>query len=180
VTTTWLDPRGAAARGLRALVLTSVAVAVAGSVHTYLDGCLDLSGLLLSLGLCWPGAVLVMGRRRRLPLLLGWVVGAQVVTHVVLTLTCGAAQTTPGRVVLGHALAVLVTTAVVARVDAALWAADSVRRALARLLLPLATAAPVVPRVAELPSVPRPLRPGRRVSPRVLRGPPSGLVPLTS
>jgi hypothetical protein len=161
-------------------VLSLVAVLVAGIAHTLADGCLDPDGLLLALGACWPGAVAVLGRERRLPALLTWVVGAQVVTHVVVGLTCGGTvEATSGRSLAVHVAAVVVTTAVLARADATLWAVDALWRAVARLLVPSSTDLPVVPR-------PRAVRTTRRlqgrwlVSPRVLRGPPSGLLPSTS
>jgi hypothetical protein len=175
-----LDPRRGTARGARALVLSIVAVLVAGAAHTLADGCLDVAGLVLALGACWPGAVALLGRRRSLPALLAWALGAQVVTHVLVSLTCGGTVEglTP-RALAGHALAVLVTSALLARQDALLWAADALRRAFLRLLLPLLVVVPVRARPRALRSVRR-LRPRWLVSPRVLRGPPSGLVPSTS
>ena len=173
-----LDPRSGTARGLRALVLSVVAVLVAGTAHTFADGCLDAPGLVLALGACWPAAVALLGRRRRLPALLAFVVGAQVVTHVVVGLTCGGVEATSLRVLAVHALGVVVTTALLARTDTALWAVDALRRAVARVLMPVTVDVPVVPRA-------RTSRPTHRlharwlVSPRVLRGPPSGLLPST-
>jgi len=161
-------------------VLSLVAVLVAGTAHTVADGCLDAHGLVLALGACWPGDVAVLGRRRRLPALLAWVVGAQVLTHVVVGLTCsGRVEATSARVVAVHAVAALVTTAVLARADAVLWAVDSLRRALTRLLVPASVDLPVVPRTRVIRTT-RPLQGRWSVSPRVLRGPPSGLVPSTS
>jgi hypothetical protein len=160
-------------------VLSLVAVLVAGVAHTLADGCLDAVGLALALGACWPGAVALLGRRRSVPALLAWVVAAQLVTHVVVSLTCGGSvETTSSRVLVGHALAVLVTSVLLAREDAVLWAVDALRRAVVRLLLPRAVDVPVTAR-------PRTVRRARRllsrwlVSPRVLRGPPSGLLPST-
>jgi len=175
-----IDPRSGAVRGFRALVLTVVAVGVAGAAHTFVDGCADLGGLALALGVCWPLAVSVLGSRRRLPALLAWTVGAQVVTHAVVELTCGGAgHATPLRVLAAHAGAVLVTTVLLARADAGLWVAHALRRAVGRLLLPLLVPVPALPRLRTPSFVVLLPRTRRLVSPRVLRGPPSALL-LTS
>jgi hypothetical protein len=167
-------------RGLRALVLAAVAVLVAGTAHTLADGCVDAPGLALALGICWPGAVAVLGRRRRVPALVAWTAGAQVVTHVVVGVTCGGhVHGVPARALSAHLLAVVVTAAVLARADAGLWAVHAVRRAVAQLLVPVALEVPVVPRPRAALRTPRPQQ-RWRVSPRVLRGPPSGLLPSTS
>jgi hypothetical protein len=169
-----LDPRKGAARGLRALVLAVVAVGLAGAAHTFVDGCADLGGLGVALGICWPGAVVVLGRRRRLPALIAWTAGAQVVTHVVVELTCGGAgHATPLRVLAAHATAVLVTAALLQRADSGLWVAHALRRAVGRLLLPRLVPTPVRPRLRAMPVAPLVSRTRWLVSPRVLRGPPS-------
>jgi hypothetical protein len=168
-----VDPRAGAVRGLRALVLAAVAVGVAGVTHTLVDGCVDLSGLALSLGVCWPLAVALLGRRQRAATLVVWVAAAQVVTHSVVERTCGGAtHPTPTRVLLAHGAAVLVTAALLARGDDGLWVAHALRRLLGRPL-------PVLP-VVVVP-VARRSRPARVTLPRsmllaspcVRRGPPS-------
>jgi hypothetical protein len=109
-----------------------------------------------------------------------WAAAAQLLTHGVLAATCGGpAHPTPLRVLLGHAVAVLVTTALLARADTALWAVDAVRRALGRILLPLLVTVPPTRRVVRPRTHVRRLRALRVVSPRLVRGPPSGLLPLT-
>jgi hypothetical protein len=176
VAATVIDPRRGAVRGTRAAVLAVTAVGVAGAAHTFADGCLDLLGLLHALGVCWPAAVAVLGARRRLPALLGWAVAAQVVTHVVVQLTCGGSPAVPARALVPHAVALAVTTALLHRADAGLWAAHTLLRALARLLPPALGAGvrPAAPRLP-LPS-PAPLPQQRwRVVPSGLRGPPSSV-----
>ena len=169
-----IDPRSGAARGLRALVLAVVAVGVAGAAHTFVDGCVDPGGLALALGVCWPLAVSVLGSRRRLPALLVWTAGAQVVTHAVVELTCGGAgHPTPLSVLVAHGAAVLVTTLLLARADAGLWVAHALRRAVGRLLLPVLVPVPVQPRLRTPSFVVLLPRTRRLESPRVLRGPPS-------
>lgn len=178
---TLLDPRSGAVRGLRALVLSVVAVGVAGAAHTLVSGCLDLAGLALALGACWPMAVVVLGSRRRLPGLLAWAALAQVVTHVVVEQTCGGTgHATPLRVLGAHAAAVVVTTALLSRGDAGLWAAHALRRAVLRLLLPHLVPAPVLPREQRPYAAPLVPRTRRLVSPRALRGPPSSAPLLTT
>ena len=178
MTITALDPRGATARGSRALVLSLTAVAVAGTAHTLVDGCLDADGLLLSAGICWPGAVALLGRRRRMPALLAWTAAAQVVTHVVLALTCGGAHVAPGTVLVAHAAAVVLTTAILSRSDATLWTSHEVRRALRLLLLPQLVAVPSPRRPQPVVQDAHSVHARERDSPRVLRGPPAGLLAL--
>jgi hypothetical protein len=176
VAATVIDPRRGAVRGTRAAVLSVTAVAVAGAAHTFADGCLDLLGLVLALGLCWPAAVAVLGARRRLPALLAWAVAAQVLTHVVVQLTCGGSPAVPALAVVLHGAAVAVTTALLHRADAGLWAAHAVLRALARLLPPTRVAGAA----RTTPALPLPspvLLPQQRwlVLPGGLRGPPSSV-----
>ena len=176
-----LDPRSGAVRGLRAMVLALVAVGLAGAAHTFVDGCADLGGLCAALGICWPGAVVVLGRRRRLPALIAWTTAAQVVTHVVVELTCGGAgHPTPLRVVAAHTTAVLVTATLLQRADAGLWLAHALRRAVGRLRLPRLVPTPVRPRLRAMPAAPLVPRTRWLVSPRVLRGPPSSALLLTT
>ena len=169
-----VDPRAGLVRGLRALVLAAVAVGLAGVAHTWVDGCVDGTGLVLALGACWPGAVAVLGRRQRLSALLAWTVLAQVATHVVVELTCGGAgHATPGRVLLTHGAAVLVTTGLLAHGDDGLWVAHALRRALALVRVP-STPALVVPALRQAPA-PAPVVPRTTwvASTWVVRGPPS-------
>jgi hypothetical protein len=170
-----IDPRRGAVRGARAAVLSVTAVAVAGAAHTLVDGCLDLDGLLLALGLCWPAAVAVLGARRRLPALVAWAVAAQVLTHVVVELTCGGSPAVPARALLLHAAAVVVTTALLHRADAGLWTAHALLRALARFLPRALVVVPLPPTpLAPLPdAVLLPFVPWRAL-PRARRGPPVG------
>jgi hypothetical protein len=170
-----LDPRAGAARGVRALVLAAVAVGIAGVAHTFVDGCVDPAGLALSLGVCWPLAVALTGRRRGTAGLLLWTAAAQVVTHQVVELTCGgSAHPAPTSVLLAHGAAVLVTATLLARGDEGLWVAHALRRLVG---LPL----PVVPALV-VPGLRQPRRTDDTrppapvvVTPRVLRGPPSAL-----
>ena len=175
-----LDPRRGLARGMRALLLALVTVGVAGAAHTYVDGCLDLTGLALSLGLCWPLAVGVLGRRRSTLALLAWTGAAQVVTHAVVELTCGGTwHAAPFQVLVAHGGAVVLTTLLLARADAGLWAAHALVRAFSRLLLPLLLPAPVVRRPLPAPSAPLLPRARWLVSVRALRGPPTSPLPTS-
>jgi len=155
-----LDPSTGLLRGVRAGVLTVPTVGTAVVGHAAVDGCGSLFAVLAAAGVCWPAAVALLGRRRRLPALVAWVIGAQLVSHVVLAALCGEgavaqhvlSEMTPA--MLGaHAAAALVTGALLARADAGLWAAGALVRAVGRLLrLGRATAAVVVP--PRLPSAP--------------------------
>lgn len=150
-----LDPRAGLVRGVRAAVLTVPAVGVSALAHGMADGCGNLTGTLLAMGACWPGAVALLGARRRLPAVLAWVVLAQVLTHVLLEATCGPTVATgmavlSGAMVAAHLAAALLTAAVLQRADAGLWAADALLRAGARFVrsLALLTTDPVLPVVA--------------------------------
>ena len=173
VPATALDPRAGVTRGLRALVLAAVAVGVAGVAHTFVAGCVDLPGLAVSLGICWPLAVALLGRRQRTTTLLAWTACAQVVTHQVVELTCGGTgHAAPARALLVHGAAVLLTAALLARGDEGLWVAHALRRLVGRP----APVAPVVVVPALRPSRPTHVTLPRSVlliTPRVLRGPPS-------
>jgi hypothetical protein len=175
-----IDPRGGAARGLRALLLALTAVAVAGAAHTAAAGCVDLLGLALALGTCWPAAVALLGRRRRLPVLLAWTTGAQAVTHVLLATTCGAGwHVVPAPALAAHAAAVVVTTALLHRADAALWVAHVLRRAATRWLRrPTAPVLPSLPRHAPIDLL-QACRQIWQAPPRPGRGPPSVLLPTS-
>lgn len=168
------DPRSGLVRGLRALVLTVPVVGVSALAHRTADGCLELPGVLLALGLCWPGAVALLGARRRLPSLVLWVVAAQAATHLVLQATCSApgALVPDGRTLGAHVLAALVLATALHRADEGLWVADALRRALLRLLAPQ----PVRVAVAKAPAARRTpvlLRPLLLTTPQRRRGPPS-------
>lgn len=172
-----VDPQRGLVRGVRAAVLALPAVGVAALAHRSVDRCLDVPGTLLALGACWSGAVAVLGARRRLPALLGWLVAAQVVTHLALQATCA----TPGPLVPGarplaaHLAAVVVLALALHRADAGLWLADGLLRAVRRLLAPTRPVPPLVPGAAPLPATAAPWRLPSAV-PRTSvarRGPPS-------
>jgi hypothetical protein len=171
-----LDPQRGLVRGVRAAVLTAPAVGIAALAHSQVDTCLDGLALALSAGLCWPAAVALLGRRRRLPALVAWLVGAQVVTHVLLAQACHEPQQWSTSGTAAHGVAVLLTAALLHRADTDLWIARAVVRSAARLL-------DLTPRATWRLTSPRRLRPvvqaavvllaPHRSSPRVLRGPPS-------
>lgn len=136
-----LDPSTGVLRGLRAGVLTIPTVGTAVLGHAAVDGCGSVFAVLVAAAVCWPAAVALLGRCRRLPALVAWVVGAQLMSHVVLAALCGEgavaqhvlSEMTPA--MLGaHAAAALVTGAFLARADAGLWAAGALLRAVGRLL----------------------------------------------
>jgi hypothetical protein len=136
-------------RGVRGAVLAVCAVAVAEVAHAGTDGCSSLVGLLLALGLCWPAAVAVLGRQRRLGALLGWLAATQIGLHVLLESRCQevvsghqpllAHLSVPpsGRVLLAHGLAVAVSAVLLGRADAGLWTVDALRRAVWLVMLPM-------------------------------------------
>ena len=141
-----LDPGSGLVRGVRAAVLTVPTVGGAALAHSFVDGCDSVFALLVAAGLCWPAAVALLGARRRLPTLLAWVVVAQVATHLLLEAMCtdvtsghvGWAQhltsgATP-TMLLSHGCAVLLTSLLLGRADAELWAAHAILRAGAHAL----------------------------------------------
>ncbi|MCU1600177.1 MAG: hypothetical protein JWO22_886 [Frankiales bacterium] len=136
-------------RGVRAAVLTVPTVGLASTAHALVDGCDSALAIALAAGLCWPGAVAVLGARRRLPALLAWVVTAQLVTHVLLDALCGPGIRVPALTwTMGafHAVAALSTGLLLGRADAGLWAADALLRAGAKALrLRRSLALPLVP-----------------------------------
>jgi hypothetical protein len=172
-----LDPQHGLVRGVRAAVLAVAAVGVGALAHRSADRCLDVPGLLLALGTCWSGAVAVLGARRRLPALLAWLVAAQLVTHLMLKLTCSSpGALVPGpRALAAHLLAVVVLALVLHDADRDLWVAHGLAGALLRLLAPrLAVVVPpgapaVVPAASRVPHP----RATLHASPVVRRGPPS-------
>jgi hypothetical protein len=141
-----LDPRQGLVRGMRAAVLTVPAVGVAALAHAMADGCGSIMAMLIAAGLCWPAAVALLGNRRKLPVLMLWLLAAQVVTHVLLEQMCsdgtsgqvGPVQHLTGglttSMVVAHVGAVLLTAAFLGRADAGLWTADALLRAGARAL----------------------------------------------
>ncbi|MCW2674238.1 MAG: hypothetical protein JWP14_2827 [Frankiales bacterium] len=158
----YVDPRAGLVRGVRAAILTVPTVGGAAIAHSLVDGCDSVFALLLAVGVCWPAAVAVLGSRRRLPAFTGWVVLAQVATHLLLEAMCtdvtagrtGWAQhlltgVTPA-MLLTHGTAVLLTSVLLGRADACLWAADALVRAGAKALRLL--------RVLVPPSLPAPVR----------------------
>lgn len=166
-----LDPSTGLLRGVRAGVLTVPTVGTAVLGHAAVDGCSSAFAVFVAAGLCWPAAVALLARQRRLPALLGWVLGAQLLSHAVLSALCGdggqggqgglaghvLATATPAMLT-AHFAAALVTGAVLARADAGLWVARGLLRAAGRLLhRPRA--------VLPAPSSPAPRPAARRVVP---------------
>lgn len=154
-------PDHGAVRGVRAAVLTAPAVGAGVLGHVLADGCADLLGTLLAVGVVWPAAVAVLGRRRSPAAFLAWVVGAQAVTHLLLELTCSSVRTgqmslvqhlvatSSGEMVTAHAVAAVLTAVALGRADAGLWAAHALRRAVRRLRVPTPIlVVPVLPRTA--------------------------------
>jgi hypothetical protein len=156
-----LDPHAGLVRGVRAAVLTVPTVGGAAIAHSLVDGCDSVFALLLAAGICWPAAVALLGSRRRLPAFAAWVLLAQVATHLLLEATCpdvtsGNASwaqhlltgVTPTMLVT-HGTAALLTSVLLGRADAGLWAADALVRAgakalrLLRVLVPSPLPAPV-------------------------------------
>ncbi|MCW2600940.1 MAG: hypothetical protein JWM02_2769 [Frankiales bacterium] len=186
----YLDPRQGLVRGVRAAVLTVPAVGGAALAHSLADGCGSLLAMTAAAGLCWPAAVALLRGRRRLPALIAWLVGAQVVTHLLLEWMCP--DVTSGRMgLLDHLLmglspamlsvhvgAVLVTAVLLDRADAGLWAADALLRAGIRALRVLAgRTRPVLPepvwRGTSFVSRPVRLHGLWEAAPLVRRGPPA-------
>lgn len=176
-------------RGARAGVLTVSAVALAEAAHAVSDGCISLTGLLVSLGLCWPAAVAVLGRRRRLPSLLGWLLGMQVVLHLLLESLCGEVVSgresltahlsvaPSGRMLAAHALAVVLAAVLLGRADAKVWMVAALRRA-GVLTAPLVVAQPPLTRRTRRVAPGAPVVRSRWDGPRPSRrGPPALLAP---
>jgi hypothetical protein len=152
-------------RGVRAAVLTLPAVGAAAAAHLLVDGCADLVGSAVALGVVWPAAVALLGRRRSVPAFLLWVVAAQAVTHILLELTCRSVTSgeTPflqhvgaspsARMLAAHGVAALLTAVALGRADAGLWTAHALLRLVGRLRVPALT---VVLPLRPLPAVPAP------------------------
>lgn len=179
-------PAGGSARAVRGAVLAVTAVALAEAAHAGSDGCSSLVVVLLAVGLCWPAAVAVLGRRRRLPGLLVWLVATQVGLHVLMASRCEEvvsgreallshlAVPPSGWVLCAHGLAVGVSAVLLVRADAGLWAVDALRRAVLPVVPPMLV---VVPRQRVLRACPVVLlakdkwegpRPSRRGPPALL------------
>jgi len=145
-----LDPQQGLVHAVRAGLLTVPAVGFATVAHASIDSCVNVVALLLAAGLCWPAAVILLRAQRRLPALIGWLVIAQGVTHLLLEQMCGDAM--PGSMGLidhlmmgvspamfaAHTGSVLFTAALFGRADAGLWTAQALVRAGARALRRLA------------------------------------------
>jgi hypothetical protein len=141
-----LDPQQGLVRGVRAGVLTVLAVGFATLAHVSVNGCISMVAVVLAAGLCWPAAVSLLKAQRRLPALVGWLVLAQGITHLLLEQMCGEAG--PGhaglvdhlmmgitpRMLAMHAGSVLFTAVLFGRADAGLWTARALVRAGARAL----------------------------------------------
>jgi hypothetical protein len=176
------SPAASTVRALRAAVLTVPAVGSAALAHAAVDPCTSVLGVLLSAGVCWSAAVALLGARRPRVALLGWVLGAQAVTHLMLALTCtdpssssGGAllhRTLPGALMLAaHAGAAAAAALLLGRADAGLWTARALLRSGARLLRLLARTLVRLPRVrATVPTLPPVPTVGSRVRGSVWRG----------
>lgn len=134
-----LDPLRADVRAVRAGVLAAPAVVSAALAHGEAGGCEGALALVLATALCWCGAVAALTRRRSAAALLGWLLGAQVVTHVVVELFCGAtspaqhlAHGLTSRMLLTHLVAAALAAPVLARADAGLWLTRVLLRAVRR------------------------------------------------
>ena len=185
-----LDPRQGCVRGVRAAVLTAPAVAAAGLAHSLTDGCGSLLVLLLAAGLLWPAAVAVLGARRRLPVLLCWLLGAQLLTHLLLVSACsdvtsgqeGAWQhlqagLTPATVA-AHLCALAATATLLSRADAGLWTARALIRGASRMwrLAVMLPAPPTLVRLRLLPLLVQVLEDTGKVARPPRRGPPALLL----
>jgi hypothetical protein len=187
-----VDPERGWVRGVRAAVLTVPTVGFATLAHASVDSCVSVIAVLLATGVCWPAAVALLGARRRLPALVGWLVLAQAVTHLLLELMCGD---TPaghsglvGHLTLGvspamltmHCGSVVVTAVLLRRADAGLWTAQALVAAgarAARLLVVGVLPVPCAPvlRVVRAASSARRPRVLWAAPPPLRRGPPAAL-----
>jgi hypothetical protein len=154
------SPDASTVRALRAAVLRVPAVGTAALAHAAVDPCQNFLGVLLAAGVCWPAAVALLGARRHRMVLLGWILTAQAVTHLMLSLTCSSPasgwellhQALPGGLMLAaHAASAAIAAVLLAKADAGLWAARALLRSGSRLLRTL-TRPSIRPRVpARLP-----------------------------
>ena len=129
-----------AVRLVRGLLLALPAVGTATLGHASVDGCVEVLGVASALSLSWASAVAIVGTRRRTSTLLGWVVLAQALSHVVLSASCdgwaGALQLPSMQLVLTHVAAALVMAVLLGHGDAGLWTAQRLVRAARRILTP--------------------------------------------
>ncbi len=176
-------PAQGSMRAVRGAVLAMTALAVAEAAHAGTDGCSSPVGLVLAFGLCWPAAVAVLGRRRRLPGLMVWLVASQVGLHVLLESRCEEVVSgrqallvhlsvpPSGGVLIAHGAAVAVSAVLLGRADAGLWAVDALRRAvpplvpLAVVVVPGHQVCRACPVVLSVEDVWEGLRPSRRGPP---------------
>jgi hypothetical protein len=187
--TSYADPTRGLVRGVRAGVLSAVAVGLAAVAHAAGGDCISWVGVGLAAGLSWPAAVVALGRRRSVASLAVWLLLVQVLTHVVLDGFCASvlsgqtafathlqASLTPSLIAL-HAGSAVVTALVLGRADAGLWAARALTRAgartvrLVRSLPPLAQVVIARPKPA-LPAAPV-LRDQWKAPRHARRGPPA-------
>jgi hypothetical protein len=187
-----LDPQQRLVHAVRAGLLTVPAVGFATVAHASIDDCVSVVAVFVAAGLCWPAAVILLRAQRRLPALIGWLVLAQGVTHLLLEQMCGEAASgnmglidhlmmgiSPTMLAM-HGGSVLFTAVLFRRADAGLWTAQALVRAGTRALGVFG--APMVP--VGLPPVPQTSDVSTGVRrPRVLwqgpaplrRGPPASL-----
>lgn len=139
MTTSRSDPLRGIVRGVRAGVLTVPAVGVGVVAHYSADGCVSLLSVLLALGLCWPGAVALLGAQRRVPALVAGLLASQFLTHALLEWGCPPLghEAMAGQLGLpmlaAHVVACLLLAVVLGRADAGLWAARRLVWAAARM-----------------------------------------------
>ncbi len=160
---------------VRATLLTLPAVGTASLAHLYVDGCVEVGALLLAVAATWTSAAAVVSGRRSTGLLLAWILGAQVATHLLLAAQCDGiahALAVPGAGMIGvHLLTAALVAPVLARREAGLATA---RRIVTRWqrTSPAAHPRPWQPALAA-GSTPRPT--SRTVHDASRRGPPRGL-----
>ncbi len=175
------------ARVARAGVLTVSASGLALLAHGATAGCVEVAGVLITVGAVSAAAWPLVGKRRSLATVLGWLVAAQLAGHLVLATFCGAHEPPVGLAMMAaHGGAVVVTALLLQRADAALWSAPVMPERWARwlrgvLCLVCAPAVPGAPAV--LASAPRggaPLLLKPHCPPPARRGPPQPVATLTA
>lgn len=163
----------------RTTVLAASSSLLACIAHSVSDGCVDVVGALLTAagisGVAWA----LVGQRRTLPTVLGWLSAVQLIAHLTLAATCrdsagtavSLADTRARYVLFAHAAAVDLTAVVLQRTDAALSSlpvlphgfTSRVRRALQLLT---ASPVPLPPKESGyLPRHPVRLTPSRQAPP---------------
>ncbi len=159
---------------VRATLLALPAVGTASLAHLYVDGCVEIGALLLAVAATWTSAAAIVRGRRSTGMLLGWILGAQVATHLLLAAQCDGiahALAVPGAGMIGaHLLTAALVAPVLARREAGLATA---RRIVARWGRTVAAALPL----PEQPSFAGALTlrtAGRTVHDASRRGPPRG------